>query len=92
MYLIAEWRTVRLDGFLSSCPQGGNCLRNSSKHSLRCARRFFSSLLWTSLVPALEAKQIPVKLLWDNVTHRDGAWDRYAFKKEQIALAWDGNS
>ena len=48
-------RIPRLDSFLSSI--AGSCLRRNSKHSLKWARRFFSNLLCTSLVPALSSKQ-----------------------------------
>lgn len=49
MYLFAAWRIERFEDFFSSCD--GSCLFRSSKHSFRCALRFFSSLLCTSLVP-----------------------------------------
>jgi hypothetical protein len=46
-------RILRLEDFFSSW-EAGNCRFKSSKHSFRCARRFFSSLLCTSRVPALQ--------------------------------------
>lgn len=52
MYLLAFDRINRLDVFFSSCISG-SWRFNCSKHSLRCARRFFSNLLCTSRVPAL---------------------------------------
>lgn len=52
MYLLAFDRINKLDVFFSSCICG-SWRFNCSKHSLRCARLFFSSLLWTSRVPAL---------------------------------------
>lgn len=62
IYLMAEARMDRLDVFLSS-GVAGSCRLRSSKHSFRCARRFFSSLLWTSLVPARGADPLPLPLL-----------------------------
>ena len=52
MYLLAFDRINKFDVFFSSCICG-NWRFNCSKHSLRCARLFFSNLLWTSRVPAL---------------------------------------
>lgn len=50
IYRKAECSMLRFELFFSSCC-GGSCFLSSSKHSLRCARRFFSSLLCTSRVP-----------------------------------------
>jgi len=57
MYRSALCRILRLEDFFSSW-ETGNCRFKSSKHSFRCARRFFSSLLWTSRVPALKQDSI----------------------------------
>jgi hypothetical protein len=57
MYRRALCRILRLEDFFSSW-ETGNCRFKSSKHSFRCARRFFSSLLWTSRVPALKQNSI----------------------------------
>ena len=57
MYRRALCRILRLEDFFSSW-ETGNCRFKSSKHSFRCARRFFSSLLWTSRVPALKQGSI----------------------------------
>ena len=57
MYRRALCRILRLEDFFSSW-EAGNCRFKSSKHSFRCARRFFSSLLWTSRVPALKQDSI----------------------------------
>jgi hypothetical protein len=46
-------RILRLEDFFSSC-EAGNWRFKSSKHSFKCARRFFSNLLCTSRVPALQ--------------------------------------
>lgn len=66
MYLLAFDRINKLDVFFSSCICG-SWRFNCSKHSLRCARLFFSSLLWTSRVPALwmEALRcVPLIFMW----------------------------
>lgn len=52
MCLPAFDKINRLDVFFSSCICG-SCRFNCSKHSFKCARRFFSNLLCTSRVPAL---------------------------------------
>lgn len=52
-YLNAECKILRLDVFFSSCVVG-NCFFKKSKHSFKWALLCFSSLLWTSLVPALK--------------------------------------
>lgn len=52
MWRIAAPNIDKFDVFFSSGVIG-SCFLSDSKHSFRCARRFFSSLLWTSLVPAL---------------------------------------
>lgn len=52
MCLHAFLKMDKFDVFFSSCICGNWCF-NCSKHSFRWARRFFSNLLWTSLVPAL---------------------------------------
>lgn len=62
MYLIAEPSIDKLEVFLSS-GVAGSCLFNSSKHSFKWALRFFSSLLWTSLVPARGALPLLPPLL-----------------------------
>lgn len=63
IYLIAEPSMERFEHFLSS-GVAGSCLLRSSKHSLRCALLFFSSLLWTSRVPARGALPLlPLLLL-----------------------------
>lgn len=52
MCRIAAPKMDKFDVFFSSGVIG-SCFLSASKHSLRCALRFFSSLLCTSLVPAL---------------------------------------
>lgn len=52
MNLLAFDRICRLDVFFASFISG-SCFFNVSKHSFKWARRFFSSLLCTSRVPAL---------------------------------------
>lgn len=49
--LIAAPKIDKFDVFFSSAVIG-SCRLSDSKHSFKCARRFFSSLLWTSRVPA----------------------------------------
>lgn len=49
MYLRELRNIAKLEIFLSS--NDGSWPFSISKHSFRCARRFFSSLLWTSRVP-----------------------------------------
>lgn len=50
MCRMAACRIDRLEVFFSS-GWSVSCFLSCSKHSFRCARRFFSSLLWTSRVP-----------------------------------------
>lgn len=63
MCRMAAWSMDRLDDFFSSWE--GSCFFRISKHSFRWARRFFSSLLCTSLVPDLMT-QGGLKLIQDN--------------------------
>ena len=53
---------VKFEGFFSSW-MAGTWPFSNSKHSFRCARRFFSNLLWTSRVPVLLRRRKKILLL-----------------------------